>query len=234
MNKFNIGEHVLYENDYHYKVLDKDQRTDGWYYDIEYQETTTIINRMWTHENNLTPYIEEDKIEPKFKDGDKVKIVTTFIYPDEVSRLDYIGKIMTICNEITGGDYKVKENTYAWKPEDLELLELLEEDAKEGIVKSDIKLFEVNEDTRIVKTLPGGDLEDTKEEELIDDLRETSKNIKDKEINLEAYEEYFKAKKCKYTLDYEKEYNLLLEEHEELKGELVIAKVAIKTISELI
>jgi hypothetical protein len=79
MNKFNIGDNLYYEGVYHYTVLDKDLRPDGWYYEIEYQEIDVSPNKMWTHEDNLTPYIEQDTKEetpqedkPKYEVKDKV------------------------------------------------------------------------------------------------------------------------------------------------------------------
>jgi hypothetical protein len=77
--------------------------------------------------------------------------------------------------------------------------------------------------------------EDTIDDDVIEsfiDLERTQEPT----MTLDEYNKLHNAKKCGATvgLDYEKEYNKLLEEHEQTKELLEIAKIALKLTTELI
>jgi hypothetical protein len=158
----------------------------------------------------------------KFNIGDKVRVVTTYIYPNNITRLEYIDKKMTIKELLKHGDYKVEENNYGWKPNDLELIE---QDTKEDTPKASC-----NKCIRPPYTSSkiDYDCEDCK----ISLLGKTVLDVEDGTRYHSHNQEPITDPTC--GLDYKAEYNRLLEEHEELKELHEIALMMIKLGSELI
>jgi hypothetical protein len=136
---------------------------------------------------------------------------------EEVMYSEYKATVGNVEHRTNGYIYRLdNELGSVFNVEEKLLQPYIEEDTKaeEVIVKSDIKLFDVEEDTQ---------------EEMLKFHNDGSLS------NIMGSGEYDSiGKQAPVGLDYEKEYNNLLEEHAETKELLEIAKVALKLTTELI
>jgi hypothetical protein len=169
----------------------------------------------------------------KFNIGERVKLVECYHYQDDLTREEYENKPMTIKKVIVLENeigYKVNENNWMWIESDL--TPYIEEDTQEGETKfifiGDEVLHKADGVLTIKEKIIYGD-------NCYQYKVEENDNVYDEET-LHPYYMKLQEKCCEKTvgLDYEKEYNLLLEEHEQTKELLEIAKVALKLTTELI
>jgi hypothetical protein len=146
--------------------------SNGAKYEIEFD--TDINVPYYANDEDLTPYIEEDKVKKKFKKGDKVTV-------SSIAEVKH-GVIFNV-NEYDSYDVVI--------------------DGEDGFTSYHAEWIEL----------------DTQEEML--------KFHNDQSIGSSVGQ-------APVGLDYEQEYNKLLEEHEQTKELLEIAKVALKLTTELI